>query len=220
MRNTCFLQCAKGTLRREHPLNVEKYRLNSFSNTDGLLRERGFDLLQEYLRIITEGQLVPGPIVELATGTGRTSAILARQGYEVITGDITPEKRADALRRISPAYGKQVSMMVFNMEKLPFRSRSIRTMISLNTIHELDHPGKCLSELVRVHDPDGILVVGDFNDTGFEVMDEVHKIVFGKPHSRGRLSMDSVRKELTDLYESVFTIETPLNISVVCRGKV
>jgi len=47
------------------------------SNTDGLLQERGFDLLQEYLHIITEGQLVPGLIVELATGTGRTSAILA-----------------------------------------------------------------------------------------------------------------------------------------------
>ncbi|MEX1275411.1 MAG: class I SAM-dependent methyltransferase [Bacteroidota bacterium] len=190
------------------------------SNTDALLRERGFDLLYEYLQIINEARFPPGRIIELATGTGRTSAIFARQGFEVVTGDITLTKRGEALRRISPESAKQVSMMVLNMERLPFRDHSVPAVISLNTIHELKHPDQCLSEIVRIHDPAGVLVVGDFNKLGFEVMDEVHQIVFGKRHSRGRLPMESVKEKLTDLYESVVTIETPLNISVVCRTAV
>ncbi|MEX1137976.1 MAG: class I SAM-dependent methyltransferase [Bacteroidota bacterium] len=187
------------------------------SNTDALLRERGFDLLHEYLQIINEVGFPSGRIVELATGTGRTSAILARQGFDVVTGDITQAKRSDALRRISPAYEKHVSMMVLNMERLPFRDSTVPAVISLNTIHELEHPEQCLSEMLRIHDPAGVLVVGDFNEAGFEVMDEVHQIVFGKQHSRGRLPMESVKERLADLYESVVTIETPLNVSVVCR---
>jgi ubiquinone/menaquinone biosynthesis C-methylase UbiE len=133
------------------------------SNTDALLRERGFDLLYEYLQIINEARFPPGRIIELATGTGRTSAIFARQGFEVVTGDIRLAKRSEALRRISPAYESQVSMMVLNMEKLPFRDNSVPAVISLNTIHELEHPEQCLLEMLRIHDPAGVLVVGDFN---------------------------------------------------------
>jgi ubiquinone/menaquinone biosynthesis C-methylase UbiE len=187
------------------------------SNTDALLRERGFDLLLEYLQIINEAKFQPGRIVELATGTGRTSAILARQGFEVVTGDITLAKRSEALRRISSEYANRVSQTVLNMERLPFRDRSVPAVISLNTIHELEHPDQCLSEIIRIHDPAGVLVIGDFSEMGFEVMDEVHRIVFGKQHSRGRLSMESVKERLMDLYESVVLIETPLNVSVVCR---
>jgi ubiquinone/menaquinone biosynthesis C-methylase UbiE len=190
-----------------------------FSSTDRLLRERRFDLLQEYLEVVNQAQLVPGVIVELATGTGRTAAILARLGFQVITGDITLEKRPEALQRITPDYYHQVSMIVLNMERLPFRDNSIRTIISLNTIHELDRPSSCITELVRVHHPEGKLIIGDFDETGFEVMQEVHRILFGRDHSRGHLSAEGLQVKLRTSYQSVAAIKTPLNVTFVCWGK-
>jgi len=190
------------------------------SRTDELLRERGYDLLDEYLTIIEKAHFdSSGPVLELATGTGRTAAILARCGFDVITGDITLGKRAEALTRIAPAYGNRVSMAALNMERLPFRDNSVTTIISLNTIHELDHPGACVQELIRVHDPRGVLVIGDYNETGFAVLQEIHRIVFGRDHSRGFLSIQDVEDELTRLYRTITKIETPLNVSYLCRGK-
>jgi ubiquinone/menaquinone biosynthesis C-methylase UbiE len=189
------------------------------SNTDRLLRERRFDLLGEYLQVVNEADLVPDVIVEMATGTGRTAAILARLGFRVITGDITLEKRSEALQRITPGYCQQVSMIVLNMERLPFRDNSIRNIISLNTVHELDRPHTCITELIRVHQPDGRLIIGDFNDTGFALMQEIHRIAYGRDHSRGHLSAESVQEMLSSSYESVRAIETPLNVSFLCAGK-
>lgn len=189
------------------------------SRTDELLRARGFDLLAEYLHIINEARLTPGLIVELATGTGRAAAVLARLGFTAMTGDITAEKRADAVRRVGPAFRDRVSMILLNMECLPFPSQSLHSVVCLNTIHELKHPKICLSELQRVTHPDGTFVVGDFNDTGFRVMQEIHTMLFGRDHSRGKLSMTELWDVISDSWSSIQTIETPLNVSFVCRGK-
>ncbi|MEX2115810.1 MAG: class I SAM-dependent methyltransferase [Bacteroidota bacterium] len=191
----------------------------SSSRTDELLRDRGFDLLDEYLYIINEARLAPGLVVELATGTGRAAAVLARLGFTAMTGDITAEKRADAIRRVGPAFRDRISMILLNMECLPFRSQSLQSIVCLNTIHELKHPQICLSELQRVTHPDGTLVVGDFNNAGFRVMQEMHTILFGKDHSRGKLPIAELRNLISNSWSNIQTVETPLNVSFVCRGK-
>jgi len=190
------------------------------SKTDVLLRERGYDLLAEYLQIIRGACFEPDvPILELATGTGRTVALLARLGYKVTTGDLTDEKRSEAMNRITPAYAEKVSMIAADMERLPFADGSMRNIISLNTLHELDHPLACVQELVRVHHPEGTLVIGDFNETGFDVMQELHQLLYGHDHPRGTLPMQELEPILRDVYGTVDSLATELNATLICRRK-
>jgi hypothetical protein len=68
------------------------------------------------------------PILRLAVGTGRTIAVLARMG-------------------------RHARLM---MEHLPFRDRSVPSLISMTSIHELERPVPCVEEMVRVLGAGGV----------------------------------------------------------------
>lgn len=187
------------------------------SNTDAFLRERGYDLLKEYVAIVSFGRPdTHGPVVELATGTGRMASVLTRLGHRVITGDLTLEKRADALRRVSPAFMSEVQLLQLDMERLPFPDCSLRSIISVNTVHELGDPQRCIEELLRVLHPDGSLVVSDFNETGFGVLQDAHRAVFGTDHRRGTMDMNAVTSVFHSKHLSFSSFETDLNTTLVC----
>jgi ubiquinone/menaquinone biosynthesis C-methylase UbiE len=191
------------------------------TRTDELLRAQGYDLLDEYDNIILKAGFDSSfPVLELATGTGRTAAILARHGFRVFTGDIVLEKKAEALSRITPGYYNRVSMIALDMERLPFRDNSVNSIISLNTVHELHHPEECFEELIRIHHPAGTLVVGDYNEEGFAVLQKIHSNLFGRDHSRGHLPIQALKTVLRREYRRITTIQTNLNNSFICTGKV
>ena len=63
------------------------------SATDTLLRSLGYSLIDEYLRVIQEASLSSGSnVLELATGSGRMTAVLTRLEYSVLTGDESDER--------------------------------------------------------------------------------------------------------------------------------
>ena len=190
------------------------------SGTDDELQRRGFDLYREYLEIVTRAGFDPAaPVLELAGGPGRASAVLSRLGFTVLAGDLSLEKYPELMRRVTPAFASQVTTVQLDMERLPLRDHSCPSVLSLNTIHELRDPFACVFELVRVHQSDGPLVLSDFSKHGFEVMEEVHRAVHGKGHFQGTVGLPSLVPILRQRYREVDRFETPLNTAYIFRGK-
>lgn len=186
------------------------------SQSDDLLRQWGHDLTGEYVEVLLKAGLEkPRTILELATGTGRMSAALTRLGHGVITGDITQERRADAMQRITQAYLPQVVFMELDMERLPFADHSVDAIVCMNTLHELEHPRECLREVNRVHSKKGQLVVGDFNHLGFEMMQRLHQELYKNDHLTGSLTMAEAKPMLQQFYPKLLEIQTSLNVSFV-----
>lgn len=189
------------------------------SESDRLLRSWGYDLTGEYEQIVGKTDLPPqATVLELATGTGRMTSVLTRLGFHVVTGDLELGQRHRAEERITNAYLPLVQFLRLNVESLPFQDHSIPFLVCMNTLHELANPQKAFSELIRVHDPRGVLIIGDFNETGFGVMERLHQVVYAGHHSLGTMPMKEAEPVLQSQYRSVHPIETPLNISFVASG--
>ena len=189
------------------------------SESDRLLHSWGYDLTGEYEEIACKTPLSPhSAILELATGTGRMTSVLTRLGFRVVTGDLDLAQRQRAEERITNAYLPLVQFLQLNMESLPFQDHSIPFLVCMNTLHELANPQKAFSELIRVHDPRGVLIIGDFNETGFGVMERLHQVVYAGHHSLGTMPMKEIEPTLQSRYQYIRSIETPLNISFVASA--
>ena len=190
------------------------------SAADTLLRSWGYSLIDEYLRVIQEASLPSGSdVLELATGSGRMTAVLTRLGYRVRTGDRSDERQSQAWQRVTPEYAALVEMSLLDMEFMPFHDASIDTIVCVNTLHELLHPRKCVSELLRIHGHAGTLILGDFNETGFDVMQRLHQATDRSNHPRGTLGIKDVEPIIKRTYSEVRTFVTPLNIIYIASCK-
>jgi ubiquinone/menaquinone biosynthesis C-methylase UbiE len=160
---------------------------------DGALEEMGYDLTAEVREILEQSNLSrERPVLELATGTGRTVAVLTRMGHRALTGDLTLDELPTAKARVGARYLESVRFLRLMMEHLPFGDRSVPSLVSFTTIHELERPVPCVEEMVRVLEPGGVLVIADFNEAGFVALQHVHQKLHRRNHPRGFLPMADV----------------------------
>jgi ubiquinone/menaquinone biosynthesis C-methylase UbiE len=201
-------------------MNVEPYlALIPLSQSDQLLRGWGYDLLRENFSIVQQLPVTNSPVVELATGTGRMCATLSCIFPMIISGDISVDDIPRVHQRLLKQFADRVHFMQLDMENLPFRSESISTLVCMNTLHEVSHPQLCLQEMIRVMNPKGTLVIGDFNQTGFDIMQRIHEIVYQNDHQEGSISTDEIEKILTASFHSFRSVTTPLNITYFASDK-
>lgn len=189
------------------------------SDSDRLLHSWEFDLTKEYFSIAEEYKTASSVAFELATGTGRMPAVLSGLFPTVITGDLSLGDHARAVNRIPPANLDRMQFIQLNMESLPFRTNSIPLLFCLNTLHEVSHPKRCIEEMIRVIHPNGTLVIGDFNRTGFDAMQEIHRIVYKNDHNEGTITMQEVKQMLVGSFDSVKEVQTPLNRTLIASQK-
>lgn len=191
------------------------------SQSDLLLEAWGYDLVDEYYKMISSANLnIDSPVFDIATGTGRAVSVLTRLGYNVFTGDFELNKRNEAEARITSGYLEKVKFMKLNIEELPFNENDLQSIVCINTIHELDNPIKGLTELIRVLAPNGKLLIADFNPEGFEVMDKLHLQRFGQMHPRGKVSFDWIGVVLRKYFSSITEIKTKLNTAFLATNKI
>lgn len=189
------------------------------SKSDNHLHSWGYDLTNEYLTIASKISTDSTFAVELATGTGRMCAVLSGLFQIVVTGDYSMVDHERAVNRIPPTHLNRMQFIQLNMESLPFKSESIPLIFCLNTLHEVAHPERCINEMIRVVCPDGTLVIGDFNRTGFDVMQKIHQLVYKNDHNVGTISMEAVKEMLFESFGSVNEIATPLNETFIASKK-
>ncbi len=190
------------------------------SDSDSMLETMGYDLRKEYLQMVEAAKFNSDfPVLDIATGSGRMTSILSRFKYQIISGDITDEQREKALERITPEFEHYVKFIYLNTEDIPFEDDSISNLMCANTLHHLEKPELSIYNLIKIMKPSGKLVLSDFNDHGFDILDKVHLATKGSNHESGLMKMEEAVKLLKSSFDKVEILNTDLNITAITTNK-
>lgn len=165
----------------------------------------GYDIDAERDFILTRAKPLDGTILEAGTGKGHFTVALARQGYAFTTFDISPEEQHFAELNVR-YWGLEhlVQFLIEDGEHLSFADASFDVVISVNVLHHLQNPWQVMKEIIRVLSRAGKIVLSDFTEEGFALIEKVHAGE-GKQHPRGAVTMREVEVFLRD---AGFVLET------------
>lgn len=165
----------------------------------------GYDVDKERAFILEKAQPLYGDILEAGTGKGHFALELAKAGYSFTTFDMSEAEQAVAKMNLRYfGLDKQANFCVENGESLRFEDQSFDIVISVNTLHHLVDPYKVIDELLRVLSFEGKLVLSDFTEEGFALMDKIHASE-GNQHQKGKTTLSDVG---CYLIKKSFKIET------------
>lgn len=188
--------------------------------SDRKLNELGYDLMSEHRQIIAQAGLDPSqPVLDVATGPGRMAFVLATAGYRVISGDISEEVMSEARQRLGGLFSDRIDFRLLDAARLNLPNASIKSAVIANAMHHMEEPTRVLEEIARILSPDGKAVIIEFNDKGFDVINQVHLAVHGNPHDRGKTSAQEIGKFLNTRFLHVQHRELPLNEFWIVSGK-
>jgi GT2 family glycosyltransferase/ubiquinone/menaquinone biosynthesis C-methylase UbiE len=134
------------------------YTGERFIPLDNLMNdETAFEHLHRYH---TVGKMIEGKVVlDIASGEGYGSAILAKSAQKVFGIDIDPEVVKYAREKYSEI--SNIEFLIGRAENIPLPDHSIDVVVSYETIEHLDQPTqeKFLQEIKRILKEDGSLVI-------------------------------------------------------------
>jgi ubiquinone/menaquinone biosynthesis C-methylase UbiE len=170
--------------------------LDEYLNRQKIYEFYGYDLEKEKEFVLNESLPINGKILEAGTGKGIFTIALAKKGFSVISFDISAEALKIAKENISNAnLEKFIELKKENGENLSFENEYFGTIFSVNTFHHLENPFIFLDELVRVLSKNGKIILSDFSEEGFKMLDEIHSKQ-GEIHSIGKYSLKDAEKYL------------------------
>jgi ubiquinone/menaquinone biosynthesis C-methylase UbiE len=141
-----------------------------------LYKNFGYDIDRERGWIIKKSQPISGNILEVGTGKGYFSLLLAQAGYRFTSIDISEEEQEFARLNLKYfALEKSVNFRIENAEHLSFKNNSYDLIFSVNTFHHLKDPLMVMDEFIRVVTPRGKIVLADFTTEGLEVIAKMHQ---------------------------------------------
>jgi len=187
--------------------------------TDQFLRERGFDISGEYGQALDFAVLEPSArVLDVATGSGRMVQRLLERGHCVISGDIAQEALDKARDRLGDLANK-VMLVILDARNMQFGDDSFSSVTLANAIHEMDNPIAALREITRVIALDGKLLVVEFNQKGFELMELRHRMQGRAEHRKGEMSTEQIDLYLRSSFDCVETQEFSITHAWVVSGK-
>ena len=169
-----------------------------------LYKEAGYDIEAERRFILARARPIKGDILEIGTGKGHLSLLLARELKRFISIDISEEDQKLAALNLSYyGLGDRVDLRLMNAAELEFEDESFELVISANTLHHLHEPYMVLNEIIRVLREGGRMVISDFNETGLALISRMHKKE-GRSHEPGGIDMP---KAMAYLLSKSFRVE-------------
>lgn len=145
------------------------------------LREERFKLYKSFgydydlsRGFIAEKMLpISGKVLEVGTGKGYSTVVLAKNAEFVISVDVSEKERKIAqLNAAQEGLLHKVHFLSCDGEKLFYKDKSFDVVVSINSFHHFEKPFEVLSEMIRVCKTK--LVVADFNKKGFEIIRKIH----------------------------------------------
>ncbi len=182
------------------------------------LRRYGFDINAANAGILALALPLAEPILEVGTGKGRFLAELARHVRRVVSVDRNKEdQRLAQILCHARSVSQVVSFVLADAVQLPFPDKTFSALVSMNTFHHVDRPAEVLSEMLRVLRPDARVIISDFDEEGFEVMERLHAAE-GKHHPRGLHTMDLIAEFWLQQGWSVSRAKAPCQDVVIAVG--
>ncbi len=176
-----------------------------FLGRTALYKKYGLDLEETRTNIVGQLPNDIGTVLEIGTGKGYLTTMLARHFKKIVSVDIDSGEHRIAM--LNAAYYKQLDKIEFvtaDAAGLDFTDRSFDAVVSAFTFHHLDFPFKVIREIMRLAGRQ--VVISDFNSHGFEIIERVHQAE-GKTHLRKPGDFEIVGVFLEEHNFDVRTIE-------------
>ena len=158
-----------------------------------------------------------GKVLEIGTGKGHLTALLAQKGLKIVSVDLDGEVLKTAKAHLSALkLSKHVSLKKMNAEKLQFKSGSFDNVISMDFFHHAKNPLRCLREMMRVTRK--TLTIADLNQNGMRIMDLVHKSE-GKRHETPKIPFGDLKKHLLAHHFNVKSYRHPCHQIFVAQRR-
>ncbi len=172
----------------------ESYR--NYCARKELYKKYGYDMEKERGFIVDKAQPLQGKLLEVGTGKGHLAIELARKGYYFDSVDSDKENlRIAELNLKCLRFENCVKLALENAEHLSFKDTSFDAALMVNVLHHLQNPYQVLRELIRVVSLNGKIVISDFTEEGFSVMDKIHASE-GTCHEKGKVSLGEIENFL------------------------
>jgi len=191
-------------------------------STDEYLSEMGYSLFDEYERAVGAADISPGDLVfDAATGSARMTRVLLEKGCQIISGDIEREK-LDAVKYSAPfSEVRNIHWLQLDLHQPCFRDGCFDNIVCANLFHEVRHPEAVLRQLLRIFSGKGKVVLLDFNEHGFSVIDEISQKRHGRRHTtKESMSYGAIEVLLERGAPHFQRISLPLNWVYVATGKI
>ncbi|MFA5100505.1 MAG: class I SAM-dependent methyltransferase [Candidatus Omnitrophota bacterium] len=149
----------------------------------------GYDVDQERAFVMEQAKPLYGRILEAGTGKGHFALCLAQEGRQFVTFDISPDEQNFA--KLNLAYfglERFADFRIENAEHTSFADKSFDVILSVNVLHHLQKPYQVIDELIRILAPKGKIVLADFTEEGFKIMDKIHGLD-GNTHEVGKAGL-------------------------------
>jgi len=175
-----------------------------------LYKSFGYDVEGERRFLLQKAEPLYGDILEVGTGKGYLAIVLAKEGYDFISLDISEEEQEFA--RLNLEYlglEKKVNFQIGDAGDLNFADKSFDIVISSHLIHHLNNHFIVMSEFARVISYEGKIILSDFSKEGLEIVDKVHQSE-GRRHQASPIGIKDIEKYFqqkgfdTESYQSKF----------------
>ncbi len=114
------------------------------------------------------------PVLDLGTGQGFAAVALALKGRRVATVDISEENlRKSFLYAASESVEGMIDFYLEDAGSLHFEDGEFDSVLMLNMLHHLKDFRRVAAEISRVTAPGGRLVIADFTEKGFGILEGV-----------------------------------------------
>ena len=163
-----------------------------FSERLSLYKEKGLDFLSSREFILEKAGTLEGSILEVGSGNGYTTLVLAKAGYEFIAIDNDKESlKTTALNLTYANVLPRVKSYLMDGKSLGFADNSFSNVVNVGLLHHIDGVDEMFAETDRVLCANGRLILADFNKRGMAIISFVHKEE-GRMHEDSGVSRDYV----------------------------
>jgi ubiquinone/menaquinone biosynthesis C-methylase UbiE len=171
-------------------------RVQGFHSRNLLYQQRGLDRTTAARFVVASGGVLRGPALDVGTGKGLLAIELARAGLDVVSVDLDAmEQELAALLSAEAGVEEHIRLVHGDAADLSYPDGHFGCVAMMDVLHHLDEPGPVLREMVRVLDLDGIAIVAEFNEGGFDLVSSVHGEGGGE-HSRSGTNLALAQNEL------------------------
>jgi ubiquinone/menaquinone biosynthesis C-methylase UbiE len=157
-----------------------------------LFNNYGYDVEKERNFIVEQAKPLCGKILEAGTGKGYFALALAKEGHPFVTFDISADQQQFAKLNLAYfGFANLVDIRIENAECTSFPDDSFDIIFSVNLIHHLENPYQVVEELSRILSLNGKLIIADFTETGFRIIDKIQALE-GKTHETGKVVLSDI----------------------------
>ena len=152
-----------------------------------LFKKYGYDIPKARNFILAKAGLSKGKILEIGTGKGHMTIVLAKKGFRLVSIDL--DRKAQGIARMHLKLIKRnrsVILKIMDAEQLRYKDNFFDYVISVNFIHHAKNPSRCLKEMIRV--TKNKLIIADINKRGERIMERVHGLD-GHNHEVSKMSL-------------------------------